>query len=1100
MRRLYEFIWLGGEHVVGWIHQVGYATLGRQPKLRFLALRQGRREFLGMVDTGAEVSVIGSQILKRLKYEIIPGRSGVIRGVNGQREAIKRWVRIKMRLENGMEILVEAGEVETLSDVFILGLPLIEDKGMRLDFRNNLCHVAGSAVEMLVGERMSAVNAVEFAAQLPLEERRKLKGIVAEAHLSRSERRALRKLLWKHRNVWLGNRTGACDTVEHVVEVDTTRPIVMRPRKIPHDRQKVVDEEIDNMLKAGVIRPSKSPHAAEVVLVKKKDGKWRFCTDYRLLNEHTILDRYPLPRIQDLLRAVRDSTHFVALDLRSGYWQIPMAAASRRFTAFRTHRGLFEWLVMPFGLSNAPATFQRAMDALFADLRWNGVLVYLDDILVHGKSFEEVLAKLDEVLSRLDQAGFTLNLEKCNFFPRMMKYLGFILKDGAIYPDPGKVEAYNRITQPENASMVRSLLGHFGYYRQFIPNYSAIVKDLTALTQKGVRFVWTALCDIAVSLLKEKLVTAVLHNPLEGEEFKLETDASDHTLGAILSSRRNEESQWKPVEFASKTLSETEQRWPTHEKEAYAIVWGLDKFDQYLRGREFAVFTDNSSLQWMNNAVKGKVARWASRMAEYQMKLYHRSGVQMAHVDFLTRGIDAEAGLQDRMLFAVELADFDMKVILAEQAKGPRPIGAWYCVKDGVIYYRSRIWVPPILRNTVIHACHSVAPFLHPGAKKTKAAVERGFGWKGLHADVERFVRGCLSCQRTRPGTEQLQGLWKHHVMTEVLEKVYMDLWVCKVGNEDVVLLTMIDFTTKWAECAVLEDKTSRSIAKAFFSAWISRFGVPKVIYTDQEACFISEVLELVCARLGVKKIRTAKYHPQSNSPIETFHRTLSRGIQQFTLAGRQVPLREIIEYVLFAYRSTLHFGINESPAFLLYGVDMRPPQESDWRFTRDRAEKDRLAFLSRVRLETMARAHWLATDKHHTGRRDWKFEVGDLVLLRIPEKELALLARVEGSVKLLPKWTLPHRVVQVNQDGRVAVVKNLLTGQSRDISLNEVHIENARFIERPVGPIQVEEWNAVLSRELERTVFNKGVREDLMREFWERTEDAYDRRKRNRL
>ncbi len=260
----------------------------------------------------------------------------------------------------------------------------------------------------------------------------------------------------------------------------------------------------------------------------------------------------------------------------------------------------------------------------------------------------------------------------------------------------------------------------------------------------------------------------------------------------------------------------------------------------------------------------------------------------------------------------------------------------------------------------------------------------------------------------------------------------------------------------------------------------------------------MSEVLGLLCARMGVKALRSAVYHPQGNAPIETFHRTLRKGIQQLALVGRRLPMKEVLDLVMFAYRATLHHGICDSPAYLLYGVDMRPPLDVDWRFIRDTTEKDRMAFLSQVRLEIMARAQWLPK-RIGGNHRDLKFELGDLVLLRIPDKELASFARIEGSLKLVPKWTLPHRVVRVDSDGRVAKVKNLLTGVARNVSIREVHIENARFIEHPSTTVQAEEWDKVLEYELEKTVFNPEVRAVLMSEFWERLEDVYDRRKRHR-
>lgn len=281
---------------------------------------------------------------------------------------------------------------------------------------------------------------------------------------------------------------------------------------------------------------------------------------------------------------------------------------------------------------------------------------------------------------------------------------------------------------------------------------------------------------------------------------------------------------------------------------------------------------------------------------------------------------------------------------------------------------------------------------------------------------------------------------------------------------------------------------------------WLGcRFGVPKVIFTDQEKCFTSEVMELLAARLGIKSLRSVVYHPQGNAPIESFHRVLSKGIQQFQCVGTQLSLPEVIDYCLFAYRASLHHGINESPAFMLYGCDLRPPLESDWRFVRNVSEKERLAYLSRVRLEIMARAQWLATKGDKKRRRDWKFELHDLVLLRIPDKELNMYARVEGSIKVVPKWTVPYRVIHVSHDGRAAKVRSLLTGVSRNVNTKEVHIENARFVERPTSINQQQEWAQVLKQELEKTVFDGGVRATLIREFWERIDDVSDRRKRPR-
>ncbi|MGH2622791.1 MAG: reverse transcriptase family protein, partial [Sphingobacterium sp.] len=289
------------------------------------------------------------------------------------------------------------------------------------------------------------------------------------------QRKEILDLIREFDDLWRGGCRGKAVDVEHRIRVLTDRPISSRPRHITEEQKKIIKEEVDKMLKEGVIRPSSSRYASEVVLVKKKTGDWRFCIDFRQLNKITIPDKYPLPRIADLVRAVQNSWFFAAINLRAGYWQIPMEKESIKYTAFRCFLGLYEFVLMPFGLTNAPATFQRVVDFLFNDLRFSGVLCYIDDILVHSTTFEQFVSLLRVVFSRLRAAGLTLNLPKSHFIPRKLKYLGQIIVDGKLIPDPGKVEALKRIKPPTNISDVRSLLGFLGYYHSFIRDYAQLL-------------------------------------------------------------------------------------------------------------------------------------------------------------------------------------------------------------------------------------------------------------------------------------------------------------------------------------------------------------------------------------------------------------------------------------------------------------------------------------------------------------------------------------------------------------------------------------------------------------------------------------------------
>jgi len=1052
-----------------------------------------------MIDSGAEINVIGSELIKKLKVKKIQSHILAMQGVTGSKETVDKWVEISVVMENGSHIKIEAAVLPSLGENLILGMPFILSINAVPHFHKGILESKFGSVELYIGKRMKPREALAHAisADLPEIEKQKLKKILKEVNLNRSQRRKLKVILKRHRSLWMNNRRGCTNVLQHRIQVSTEYPIVQRPRRHSIEDQQIIDKEIDKMLSDGVIRLSDSPHASEVVLVKKKTGDWRFCIDFRLLNKYTILDKHPLPRIQDLLRSVRHSRYFCALDLRAGYWQIAMSPSSIPFTAFRTHRGLFEFLVMPFGLSNAPASFQRLMEKILGDLWWKGVLVYLDDILIHGQTVEEVLEKLEIVLSRLSKAGLTLNLDKCDFFPKSLLYLGHVLQDGQIFPNPKRISALDHIQKPTNVKAVRSLLGHFGYFRNFIPNFSSIASPLFKLLKKGEKFKWSEIEQQATEKLKASLQKAVLHNPLTGDQLLLETDASDHAVGAILSCRKDEKHSWKPVEFASKALGDTAKRWPTHEKEAFAIVWALQRFDCYLRGRPFVIHTDNSSLQWMHKASVGKIARWASRMSEYQAEIKHKSGKTMDHVDFLSRYVDeTEEFLADRMVYSCQINDDlpSIEEIIKEQKKMPTPQGRAFAFRNGITFHRGRIWVPLDYRLRVVSACHHLIPYQHPGLRKTVSNIRRVFSWPGLHEDVNQFIKACLPCQRVRPGIEKLQGLLSHHEMKEPFEKVYMDIWECQLPESKVILLTMIDFTTKWVECAILTDKTAESIASKFLESWISRFGVPQTIVTDQAEAFIGRVMSGLCMRLGISKIRTIPHHPDGNV-VESFHRVLTKGFSHFNLSSpSSISINEALSLILMGYRSTIHLGINETPAFMVYGTDLRPPIENDWRLVRTQKEQDRLRYLSLIRLEIMNRVNIknkLMEEKFQERRHPKKFKIGDLILLPMKRLETPHMIRHEDSRKVRPKWSLPYRVIRINEDGKSATVRNCVSFVPRQVKLLDVSIQHARFINRPLTTDQQKIWNQLIEKEVIRTVLNPSVHQQLISEFWENIEDS---------
>jgi hypothetical protein len=334
-------------------------------------------------------------------------------------------------------------------------------------------------------------------------------------------------------------------------------------------------EMVTNMLSRGVIQPSNSPWSSPVVIVAKKDGSKRFCVDYRKLNAITKTDAYPLPRIDDALDVLAGMKYFASLDLLSGYWQVKMSDDSVEKTAFCTPDGLFEFTVMPFGLCNAPGTFQRLMESVLSGLIPEKCLLYIDDILVVGRTFEEHLQNLREVLTRLREAGLRLKPRKCHLCQRKVKYLGYIVSADGISADPEKVAAVKDFPTPLDLKSLRSFLGLASYYRRFIPCFSSMGQPLYALTRKDAPFVWTGSCEEAFRRLKNLLTDApILSYPDFEKEFFLETDASGTGLGALLTQKQDTGLN-QPIAYASRTLQSHERNYGVTELEALGVVWAI---------------------------------------------------------------------------------------------------------------------------------------------------------------------------------------------------------------------------------------------------------------------------------------------------------------------------------------------------------------------------------------------------------------------------------------------------------------------------------------------------------------------------------------------
>src|SRR6266498_463771 len=421
----------------------------------------------------------------------------------------------------------------------------------------------------------------------------------------------IRRLIEKYKEICAISSTklGKTNVVKHKINTGDHEPIAQKQFRADKKRTIIIKEEVDKMLKDGIIKKSEGPWSSPVVIVTKKDGSAIFCIDYRKVNNITITDAHPLPRIDDLLEQFREAKWFSSIDLASGYWQIEMDEKDREKTAFTCHLGLFEFNVMPFGLKNAPPTFQRMMNEILKDWLDEFVAVYIDDIMIYSKTFEEHLGHIEKILKKLKEVNLMLKLSKCKWGERNIEFLGHVVGNDGLKPDPRKIDKIKNLPIPTTQKGVRSVLGLCGYYRKFVRGFSKIAKPLNELLKKGKQFEWTESQQKAFEELKEKLIQyPILSYPDYEKEFILITDASGRGLGAVLS-QLNDDGKKVVIAYASRSLVQAEKNYPITDQECLAIMWAIEHFHKYLIGKKFMIITDHSALKTLNSLAAEKVAK-----------------------------------------------------------------------------------------------------------------------------------------------------------------------------------------------------------------------------------------------------------------------------------------------------------------------------------------------------------------------------------------------------------------------------------------------------------------------------------------------------------
>jgi len=747
------------------------------------------------------------------------------------------------------------------------------------------------------------------------------------------------------------------------------------------------------------------------------------------------------------------------LDLNMGFHQVPLDASSQEKTAFVTPDGAYEYTRLPFGLSNAPSTFQRLMDQTLSKLKWTHSLVYLDDLLPIGKSFQEHNESLELVLKALLEANLTVKPNKCDFGMTEVEFLGHKVSQEGISVNPEKVKAVEKFPTPKSVKDVRSFVSLCSFYRKFIPFFAKIAKPLNDLMHTKAKFVWTDSQQNAFDELKQRLISAPVLGHYDPEaETELHTDACTYGIGAILMQTRIENGKKvrRTIAYASRTISKAEKNYHVTELECLAVVYGVFKFRHYVYGKEFKVVVDHCSLCHLINLrdPNGRLARWALRLQPYKFTIEYNSGKKHSHVDALSRypvdkPTSEEVGFDDACLYSLNVNAIDgndfigsdsevltlqrgdpvfKKVIdsLLSAEDGTETNSKFsrdYMLHEGILYhvnfdFECRLWslcVPKGMREKILREVHDSASGGHLGFYKTWHTVKSRFWWPNMHQHVRRFLESCQTCQLySRRNHASTGNMHTVSPPAEVFNRIGIDfigpLPISSKGNSYVLM--MIDHLSRYVEAYPVPAQTAAHAITGIKERIIHRHGIPREIVMDQGKQFISQDFVNFCKEYRIKQTFTSVYSPSSNGVCEKVNDTTKRILAKY-VGEDHYSWEDNLPAAIFSYNTSVHHVIKCSPFYVLFGRE--PYLSCDIKYpTLARRIDDENSSAHRVRIENAVRQAYRNTeafqekqkakfDESHPVR---DFEIGDLVMH-------ANFERIVGKVaKFLIRWKGPFRIV----------------------------------------------------------------------------------------
>lgn len=999
-------------------------------------------DILALLDSGASHTILGQygwEMIRSLgiKLNIRKNSRPICTVANGNSVTSLGTINVPIKLKDRV-VSLKVIVVPEIKQALILGIDFWESIGFVPDLRNDQWNFSNPQLSSIQTEK-----------EIPLQ---------STFDLSVKQREKLMNVVDQHFKL-NNNELGRTNLVEHKIKTNSS-PIKQRYYPVNPKVQEYIDKELDQMLKLGVIEPSKSAWSNPILLVKKKDKSYRFCVDFRKLNQVSEKDAYPLPYVSAILDRLRDARFITSLDVKSAYWQIPVEENSKQYTAFTIPgRGLFQFTRMPFGLHNAPATWQRLIDQVLGPDLEPYVFVYLDDIIICASTFEKHVEILEEVLRRLQKAGLALSRDKCHFCQPEIKYLGYVINSKGLLADPDKIAAIINMPTPRNAKEIRQIVGMASWYRRFIPQFSSIIAPLTTLLKKNSKFEWTEICEVAFSTIKDCLVSApILSCPDFTVPFTIQTDASAFGISGVLT--QNIDNEERVICYISRSLTKSERNFSVTERECLAVLWAIEKLRPYIEASHFVVITDHHSLVWLNKleSPSGRLARWAVRLQQYDFDIIHRKGKEHLVPDALSRTvpeietisansvqINNVTNPSDSLNNSINLPD-NMSTdrwysrMITNVHNNPLKFRDWR-VQDGKLFKHfqpkypaladdEQEWrevVPKNHRKELLNKYHDQPTSGHLGILKTFERLAQRFYWPKMKCDITRYVNRCSVCLAHKPEQKKPAGFMSRH---PVVNKPWQMISVDIVGplprstKGFTYILSVVDCFTKFALFFPMRSATASQVTQKLEEGVLLLFGAPQYLLTDNGVQFRSREFRNLASSYKTQILFNAYYHAQAN-PVERVNRVLKTMLASYVKDNHKT-WDQYLPKVACAVRTAVHEVTGMTPYFANFGreITLEGNQYPDTVNTNDLENitfADRASLIRRAPalinvyddiVKRLKIAYEKSKIQYDLRRRPAAFEVGDTVFRR---NYVLSDAAKHFNAKLAPKFVGPfviHRKV----------------------------------------------------------------------------------------